>query len=219
MDREAWHAVIHGVAKSQAWLNDWTELKQGDNIQPWCTPFPIWNHSIFPCPILTVASWTAHRFLKRQFRWSGMPIAWRIFKFVVIHTLKGFGVVNKAEVDVFLEYSCFFDDPADVGSLISGSSAFSESNLNIWRFLVRILLNRHLENFEHYFTSMWDDCNCVVVWAFLALPFFGIGMKTDLFQSCGLCCAFQICWQIECSMLTASSSRIWNNSAGIHHLH
>ena len=68
--------------------------------------------------------------------------------FVVIYTVKGFSVVNKAEVDVFLEFSCFFDDPADVGSLISGSSA------NIWKFTVHILLKRGLENFEHYFTSV-----------------------------------------------------------------
>ena len=73
---------------------------------------------------------------------------------VVIHTVKGFGVVNKAEIDVFLELSCFFDDPADVDNLISGSSAFSKSSLNIWKFTVHILLKPGLENFEHYFTSM-----------------------------------------------------------------
>ena len=80
-------------------------------------------------------------------------------QFLVIQTVKGFGIVNKAEVDVFLELSCFFDDPADVGNLISGSSAFSKSNLNIWKFTVHVL-----ENFEHYFPSIWDECNCVVVW-------------------------------------------------------
>ena len=73
---------------------------------------------------------------------------------VVIHTVKGFGVVNKAEVDVFMELPCFFDDPTDVGNLISGSSAFSKSSLNIWNFLVHILLKPRLENFEHYFTSV-----------------------------------------------------------------
>ena len=72
----------------------------------------------------------------------------------MIHTVKGFGVVNKAEVDVFLELSCFFDDPTDVGNLISGSSAFSKSSLNIWNFTVHILLKPDLENFEHYFTSV-----------------------------------------------------------------
>ena len=74
--------------------------------------------------------------------------------FVVIHTVKGFSIVNEAEIDVFLELSCFFDDPADVGNLISGSSAFSESSLNIWNFSVHVLLKLSLENFEHYFTSV-----------------------------------------------------------------
>ena len=75
-------------------------------------------------------------------------------QFVVIHTVKGFGVVNKAEVDIFLELSCFFDDPLDVDNLIFGSSAFSKTSLNIWKFTVHILLKPGLENFEHYFTSM-----------------------------------------------------------------
>ena len=73
---------------------------------------------------------------------------------VVIHTVKGFGVVNEAEVDVFLELACFFDDPPDVGNLIFGSSAFSKSSLNVWKFLVHILLKPSLENFEHYFASV-----------------------------------------------------------------
>ena len=75
-------------------------------------------------------------------------------QFVVIYIVKGFGVNNKAEVDVFLELSCFFDDPTDVGDLISGSSAFSEFSLNIWKFMVHVLLKPGLENFEHYFASM-----------------------------------------------------------------
>ena len=75
-------------------------------------------------------------------------------QFVVIHTVKGFGIVNKAEIDVFLELSCFFDDLMDVGNLISGSSAFSKSSLNIWEFSIHILLKPGLENFEHYFASM-----------------------------------------------------------------
>ena len=92
-------------------------------------------------------------------------------QFAVIHTVKGFGVVNKAEIDVFLELSCFFDDPRDVGSLISGSSAFSKSSLNIWKFMVHVLLKPGLENFEHYFVSVWDECNCAVVWAFFGIAF------------------------------------------------
>ena len=115
----------------------------------------------------------------------------RLFKnfpqFVQIHIVKGFGIDSKAEVDVFLELSCFFDDPADVGSLISGSSAFSKSSLNIWKFSVHILLKASLENFEHYFANMWEECNCAVVWTFFGIVFFRTGMKTDLFQSCGYC--------------------------------
>ena len=75
-------------------------------------------------------------------------------QFVVIHTVKGFGVVDKAEVDVFLELSCFFDDPVDVGNLISGSSAFSKSSLNVWKFTVHVPLKPGLENFEHYFANV-----------------------------------------------------------------
>ena len=92
-------------------------------------------------------------------------------QFVVIHTVKDFGIVNKAKVDVFLELSCFFNDPADVGNLISCSSAFLKTSLNIWKFTVHVLLKPGLENFEHYFTSMWDECNCVVVWAFFGIAF------------------------------------------------
>ena len=148
--------------------------KQSDNIHPWRPPFPIWNQSVVPCPVLTVASWPAYRFLKRQVRWSGIPISFRMFQFIMIHTVKSFDIVNKAEIDVFLELSCFIDDPTDVGNLISGSSAFSKSSLNIWNFVVHVVLNPGLENVEHYFTSMRDECNCVVVWAF-----FGIGFLWD----------------------------------------
>ena len=81
----------------------------------------------------------------------------------MVHTVKGFGIVNKAEVDVFLELSCFFDDLADVGKLISGSSAFSKSRLNIWKFTVHILLKPILNDFEHYLASMRNECNCPVV--------------------------------------------------------
>ena len=97
--------------------------------------------------------------------WENFP------QFVVIHTVKGFGIVNKAEIDVFLELSCFFDDPADVGNLISGSFAFSKSSLNIWKFTVHVLLKPGLENFEHHFASMWDECNCAAVWAFFGIAF------------------------------------------------
>ena len=90
---------------------------------------------------------------------------------IVIHTVKVFGIINKADIDVFLELSCFFDDPADVGNLISGSSAFSKTSLNIWKFTVHVLLKPDLENFKHHFTSVWDECNCVVVWTFFGIAF------------------------------------------------
>ena len=92
-------------------------------------------------------------------------------QFIVIHTVKAFGIINKAEIDVFLELTCFFDNPTDVGNLISSSSAFSKSSLNIWKFTVHVLLKPGLENFEHYFTSVWDDCNCAVVGAFFGVVF------------------------------------------------
>ena len=79
------------------------------------------------------------------------------------HTVKGFGIVNNAEVEVFLELACFFDDSMDVGNLTSASPAFSKSSLNIWKFMVHVLLKPGLENFEHFFASMRDECNCVVV--------------------------------------------------------
>ena len=92
-------------------------------------------------------------------------------QFIVIHTIDGFGIVSKEEIDVFLEFSCFFHDPANVGNLISGSSAFSKTSLNIWNFTVHILLKPDLQNFEYYFTSVWDECSCVIVWAFFGIAF------------------------------------------------
>ena len=116
---------------------------------------------------------------------AGIPISFRIFQFVMIHTVKGFGIVNKA--DVFLEFSCCFYDPANVGNLISGSSAFSKSSLNIWKFMVHVLLKPGWRTLSITFLAYEMS---TIVWWFehsLALPFFGIGMKTDLFQSCGHC--------------------------------
>ena len=123
---------------------------------------------------------------------------WKNFpQFVVVHTVRGFSIVNEAEVDVFLELSCFLYDSTNVGNLISGSPAFSKSNLNIWKFTVYVLLKPGLKNFEHHFASLWDECNCAVVWTFFATGFLGIEMKTGLFQSCGHCWVFQICWHIR----------------------
>ena len=136
-------------------------------------------------------------------------------QFFVIHTVKGFGIINKAEIDVFLGLSCFFDDPTDIGYLISGSSAFSKTSLNIWKFTVHVLLKFGLRILS--ITLLACEMSAIV-WLFqhlLALLFFGIGMKTDLFQSCGHCWVFQICWHVEWSTFTASSFRIWNSSTGI----
>ena len=137
-------------------------------------------------------------------------------QFIVIHLIKGFGIVNKAEIDVFLGLSCFFNDPADVGNLISGFSAFSKTSLNIWKFTVHVLLKPGLENFRHHFIL---ECEMSAIVQYfehsVALPFFRIGVKTDLFQSCGHCWIFQICWHIEFSTYTALSFRIWNSSTGI----
>ena len=145
--------------------------KQGDNIQPWCKPFPIWNQSVVPCPVLTVAFLPAHRLLRRQVRCYGISISFKNFpKFVVIHTVKGFGIVNEAEVDGFLKLS-FFHDPTNLGDLISCSSAFSKSSMDIWKFMVNLLLKPGLENFECYFASVWDECNCTVVWTFFGIAF------------------------------------------------
>ena len=116
--------------------------KQGDNIQPWRTPFPILNQSVVPCLVLIVASWPAYRFLRRQVRWSGIPIS--LFSTVCCDPHKAFSVVNEA--DVFLESFCLFYDPMDVCDLISGSSVFSKSSLKIWKFSVHILLKPTLEN-------------------------------------------------------------------------
>ena len=103
-------------------------------------------------------------------------------QFIVSHTVKDFGIVNKAETDVLLELSCFFDDPADVGNLTTScqivpsncsscSSAFPKTSLNIRKFMIHIFLKPGLENFEHYLTSVWDECNCVVVWTFCGIAF------------------------------------------------
>ena len=119
------------------------------------TSFPIWNQSVVPCPILTVASWPAYRFLKRQVRWSGISISFRIFQFIVIHTVKGFGIVNKAEIDVFLELSWFLIIQQMLAIRSQGYSAFSKTSLNICKFTVHVLLKPGLENFEHYIATLY----------------------------------------------------------------
>ena len=127
-----------------------------------------WEYqSVVPCPVLTVASWPAYRFLRRQVKCSGIPISFRIVHSLLWSTQSKFDIFNQAKVDVFLELSCFYDDPTDVGNLISGSSGFSKSSLNIWNFMVK----PGLENFEHYFDRVWDECNCAIVWTFFGIAF------------------------------------------------
>ena len=128
--------------------------KQDDNIQPWQTPFQTWSQCVVPCPVLTVASWPTYRFLRRQVRWSDISVSWRIFhRFLWPTQSKALAYSIKQKVDNILEFSCFFCDPMNVGNLISGSSAFSRSNLNIWKFMVHILLKHGLKNFEHYLVT------------------------------------------------------------------
>ena len=130
------------------------------DLEPVCCSMSISNCCVLTCRQISQKAgqmvWYSHLF-------QNFP------QFVVIHTVKGFGVVNKA--DVFLELSCFLDDPMDIGNFISGFSAFSKSTLNIWKFMVHVLLKPGLENFEHYFTSVWDECNHAVVWAFFGIAF------------------------------------------------
>ena len=146
--------------------------KQGDNIQPWCTPFPIWNQSIVPCPVLIVASWPAYRFLNRQARWSGIPNSKNFPQFVVIYTVKGFAISNKAEVDVF-----------------SGILLLSLWSSRCWQFDLWEVHSSHtveawLENFDHYFASVWDECNCAVVWTFFPG---GLDSKVSVYNAGDLC--------------------------------
>ena len=138
-------------------------------------------------------------------------------QFVVIHTVQGFSIVNKAEVDVFLELSAFsmnqqmliwFDS-------ISCSSAFSESSLNIWKFTVHVLLKPGLENFEHYFAHLWDECNYVVVWSFFGIAFLWDWNENWPFPVLWPLLSFPYLLAYECSTSTSSSFRIWNTSTGI----
>ena len=129
--------------------------------------------------------------------------------------VKGFSVANEAEVDVFLEFSCFVYDPTDVGNLISGSSAFFKSSLYIWKFSGQVLLKPSLEDFEHDLASMWNENSYVVVCTFFAIAHFWDWNENRPFPVLWHCWVFQICWHIECSTSTASSFRIWNSSVGV----
>ena len=130
--------------------------KQGDNLQTWSTPFLIWNKSVVPHPVLTVASWPAYRFLRRQVRWSGTLISLRIFHSLLWSTQSK--VLAKSIKQMFFWNSFAF---LMIQQMLAGPSEFSKSSLNIWKFMVHVLLKPHLENFEHYFASVWDECNCL----------------------------------------------------------
>ena len=153
--------------------------KQGDRMQLWHTPFPIWNQSVVPSLVLTVASWPAYRFLRQQVRWSGIHISWRIFQFVVIHTVKGFSIANEAEVDVFLEFLAFsmIQRMLAICSLVPlpflNPAFISESS----RFTY--YLKPSLKDFECDLTSMWDECNCAVVWTLFGV-FLSLGLEWQL---------------------------------------
>ena len=147
--------------------------KQGDSIQPWHTSFPVWNQSVVPCPVLTVASWPAYRFLRMQVRWSGIPISLRIFHGLLWSTQR-LHHLQWSRSRCFSGILFFFYDPMDVCNLISGSSVFSKSSLNIWKFLLHVLLKPGLENFEHYFASMWSECNCALVSTFFGIALLGV---------------------------------------------
>ena len=171
------------------------------NLEPVCSPHLFLNCCFLTCMQISQEAdqvvWYSHLF-------KNFP------QFVMIHTVKGFGIV-------FLEFSCFFYDPMDVGNLISGSCAFSKSSLNICKFSVHVMLKPGLENFEHYLASMWDECNLQYFehsfWHCLSL---GLEWKLTFTDAeCGHCCVFQMCWRIECSTFTASSFRLWNSSAEI----
>ena len=124
--------------------------KLDDNIQPWCTPLPIWNQSVVPCPVLTSASWPTYRFLKRQGRWSGIPISFGILQFVVVHTVKGFDIANRAEIDVFFWNSLAF-------SMIQQMLAF-------WSLVPLPFLNPAWTSGSSRFTYCWS-----VAWRILSI--------------------------------------------------
>ena len=148
---------------------------QGDNIQPWPTPFPILNQFIVSCKVLAVASWPTYRFFRRQVGWSDNPISWRIFQIVVMHTVKCFSVVNEAEWMFFLEFPCFLYDPMNVSNLTSSFSAFSKPILYTRKFSVHELLKPNFKDFEHNLTSLRNELDCQV-----DRTLFGIAFLWDL---------------------------------------
>ena len=137
-------------------------------------------------------------------------------QFVVIHTVKGFSIVSEAEVDIFLEFSCIFYDPVGVCNLISGSSPFSKSSLNICKFSVHVLLKPSLKDFEHYLANIWNEHNCAVVWTFFAIFLLWDWNENWSFKVLWSLLSFPnllAYWMLYFNSVI--SFRIWNSSAGI----
>ena len=152
--------------------------RHGDSRQPCHTSFSTLNQSVVPYRVLTAASSPTYRFLRKQVRWSGFLRAFHFFKsfpqFIMAHTVKVFAVVDETEVDEFLEFPRFLYDPANVGNLISGSSSFPKPSLDIWKFFIHIMLKSDMHDFNHDFTSMWDECNGSMISTFFSIIFPGI---------------------------------------------
>ena len=168
-------------------------------------------------PVLTVATWPAYRSL-RQVRWSGIPFK-SFPQFVVIPTVKDFGIVSKAEVDFFLELSCFFDDPTDVVYLISDSSTFSKSSFNNWNSWFMYCWTLAWRMLSITLLYVWNKCNYAVVWTFFGIAFLWDWNENWPFPVLWPLLSFPNLLAYDCSSLTASSLGIWNSSAGFHHLH
>ena len=146
--------------------------KQDDNIQPWHILFPVLNKTVVPCPVPIIASWPSYRFLRKHFRWFGIPISLDFHSLLWSTQSKAlFSIADEVEVDVFLELSCSLHESMNICNLISVSSAFSKYSLYIWKLLVHVLLKHSLKNIEHYLASMLNECNCVIVCTFFGIAF------------------------------------------------
>ena len=146
--------------------------------------------------------WYSH--LSKSFPW-----------YVMIYTVKGFSIVNETEIDVFLKFPCFVYNPVSVGKLISSSSSFSKPILDIWKFLVGIVLKPSLQDFKHNHASMGDECNCPMVSTFFSTTLLGNWDEDSPFPVLWPLLGLQICLHIECSTLMASSFRVLNSYTGI----
>ena len=210
-DGWAWWAAVYGITQSQTWLkwlsssssNSVYKLsKQGDNIQPWHTPFSIWNQFCVPCLVLSVRSWPASNFFRSQVRWSGSPISLRIFHCFLWSAQSKALTWSMKQNQLFFWNSLAFSmmqRVLPIWSLVplqflnpawtSGSSRFT-----YW-------LKPTLENFQHYFANVWNECNCAVVWTFFGTTIPWDWNENWLLQFCGHCWVFQICRHTECSTL------------------